>query len=108
MEYKGYVARVEFDESVGRLHGRIIDTRDVISFEAADVDGVYAAFKEAVDDYLAFCAEDGAEPDRPFSGKILVRASSELHRSVTAAAARDGKSVNEWVGEVLGSAVQRA
>jgi predicted HicB family RNase H-like nuclease len=26
MKYKGYTAKVEFDDSVGRLHGRIVNS----------------------------------------------------------------------------------
>jgi predicted HicB family RNase H-like nuclease len=106
MEYRGYVAKIEFDESVGRLHGRVLDTRDVISFDAESVGELRDAFREAVNDYLAFCAERGESPDRPFSGRILLRATPELHRQVTAAAAQGGKSVNEWVTDVLSAATE--
>lgn len=41
MEYKGYTAEVEFDDSVGRLHGRVVNTGayPIATFEATDVDG---------------------------------------------------------------------
>jgi predicted HicB family RNase H-like nuclease len=85
-----------------------LDTRDVISFEAQSVEDLRDAFREAVNDYLAFCEKRGENPDRPFSGKILLRATPELHRQVTAAAAQGGKSVNEWVTEVLSAAAETA
>jgi predicted HicB family RNase H-like nuclease len=106
MEYKGYVARVEYDDSVGVLHGRVLNTRDVISFEAESVPEMERAFREAVDDYLAFCAERGKKPDKPFSGKLFIRSTAALHRDITIAAAREGKSVNQWVTELLQEAVQ--
>ena len=57
MEYKGYRATVEFDYEAGVLHGRVIDTRDVIFFEATSVEQLEREFHFSIDDYLAVCAE---------------------------------------------------
>jgi len=104
MEYKGYVAEVEYDDSIDVLHGRALNTRDLISFEADSAREIRRAFEEAVDDYLAFCAERGEQPDKPYSGKFLIRVSVGLHRAVAMAAAREKKSVNQWATEVLARA----
>ena len=42
MEYKGYVADIEFDDSVGRLHGRVVNSGayPIATFEATDVVGL--------------------------------------------------------------------
>ena len=37
MEYKGYIARVEFDDEADILHGEVINTRDVITFQGISV-----------------------------------------------------------------------
>jgi predicted HicB family RNase H-like nuclease len=58
MEYKGYTARIEFDDSVAVYHGRIVGIRDVITFEAESADALQQSFEEAVEDYLAWCAEE--------------------------------------------------
>ena len=106
MEYKGYIAEVEYDDSIDVLHGRVLNARDTISFEAESAKEVRRAFEEAVEDYLAFCAERGEEPDRPYSGKFLIRTSVDVHRAVALAAARERKSVNQWAAEVLSRAAQ--
>ena len=64
IEYKGYVAAVEFDESVDRLHGRVVNSGayPIATFEAADVDGVRHEFERSIDEYRASCREDGIEP----------------------------------------------
>ena len=64
IEYKGYVAAVEFDKSVDRLHGRVVNSGayPIATFEAADVDGIRREFERSVDEYLASCREDGVEP----------------------------------------------
>ena len=70
MEYKGYVAAVELDDSVGRLHGRVVNSGacPIATFEATDVDAIRREFERSTDEYLASCREDGIEPKKPFSG----------------------------------------
>ena len=69
MRYKGYVAAVEFDDSVGRLHGRVVNSGayPIATFEATDVDGIRREFRRSIDAYLASCREDGVAPKKPFS-----------------------------------------
>ena len=71
MEYKGYVADIEFDDSVGRLHGRVVNSGayPIATFEATDVVGIRTEFHRSIDEYLASCEEDGVEPRRPFLGQ---------------------------------------
>ena len=105
MEYKGYIGDVKFDADAAIFHGEVINTRDVITFQGQSVDELIAAFHGSVDDYLAFCAERGEEPDKPFSGQFMTRIPPELHREVNIAARVAGKSLNAWVTEQLEMAV---
>jgi predicted HicB family RNase H-like nuclease len=105
MEYKGYVGKVEYDDEAGLFHGEVINTRDVITFQGQSVEEIRKAFRDSVEDYLAFCAERGEEPDKPFSGQFVTRISPELHRKLNAAAALAGLSLNAFVAEQLQSAV---
>ena len=108
MTYRGYTAAVEYDADDRLFSGRIVDLRDVIHFEGTSVGELEAAMRETVDDYLAYCAEQGEEPDRPYSGKVGLRLDSELHRAAAARAAAEGKSLNDLVVEALAERVQRA
>ena len=105
MEYKSYIGDVKFDADAAIFHGEVINTRDVITFQGQSVDELVAAFHGSVDDYLAFCAERGEEPDKPFSGQFMTRIPPELHRKVNIAARVAGKSLNAWVTERLELAV---
>ncbi|HRN68782.1 MAG TPA: type II toxin-antitoxin system HicB family antitoxin [Promineifilum sp.] len=105
MEYKGYIVRVEIDNDAGILHGEVINTRDVITFEGTSIDELRQALADSVEDYLAFCAERGEEPDKPFSGKFSLRVDPELHRQITVKAKLADKSVNSWITETLEAAV---
>lgn len=62
MKYKGYEALVAFDADDRVLHGRLLCTQDVVSFEADNVGDLERAFHETVDDYLAQCAAVGRAP----------------------------------------------
>ena len=101
MTYKGYQAIVELQEEAGVFHGEVIDTRDVITFQGSSVPELIQAFEDSVDDYLEFCASRGEVPEKPFSGKFLVRVPPEVHRQIMAEARRQGKSLNAYVLEKL-------
>jgi predicted HicB family RNase H-like nuclease len=101
MEYKGYHGHVTFDDEVGIFHGEVIDLKDVITFQGDSAASIQEAFKASIDDYLAFCAERGEEPDRPFSGRLMVRLNGDLHRNLYVKAKASGKSLNEYISDVL-------
>jgi predicted HicB family RNase H-like nuclease len=101
LTYKGYTGHVEFDDEGGLFHGEVLDTRDVITFQGRSVDEIEAAFRESIEDYLAFCAERGERPDKPFSGRLMLRLPKELHRDVFVGAKREGKSLNQFVVDRL-------
>jgi predicted HicB family RNase H-like nuclease len=105
MEYKGYLGEIEYDDDAGIFHGEVINTRDVVTFEGESVAQLRRAFKESVEDYLAFCAERGEAPDKPFSGQFLTRVSPELHRRISVTAESERKSMNAWVAEKLQAAL---
>jgi len=101
MHYKGYTGKVEFDPDAKILFGRVIDPKDIITFEGMTVDEIQQAFKDSVDDYLEFCQELGKEPDKPFSGKLVLRTSPRLHKTIYLAAIESNKSINAWMDEAL-------
>ena len=108
MEYKGYFAKVEFDDEANIFHGEIINLRDVITFEGETVDELRTALVDSVEDYLAFCKERGEEPDKPYSGKFLVRVEPELHKTLVIQARKNGKSLNALVHDALLKEVKTA
>ena len=65
MTYKGYAARIVYDDDDRIFAGRIAKTRDGVGFHANTVDGFRQAFHEAVEDYLETCAKIGKEPQKP-------------------------------------------
>jgi predicted HicB family RNase H-like nuclease len=90
LRYKGFAGHVEYDESASVFHGEVLNTRDVITFEGTSVEDLEHAFRESVDDYLEFCRERGEEPEKPFSGRLMVRLPPHLHRELFLVAKQQG------------------
>ena len=103
LEYKGYIGTVEADDGI--FVGRVAGLRDVITFEGTTFAEVEQAFRDSVDDYLAFCGERGEPPDRPHSGKILVRLSPDAHRRAAIRAEAEGISLNQWIRHRIESGI---
>ena len=106
MSHKGYTARVQYDERDNVLVGRLLGIRSIIGFHADTVAELRQEFVKAVEDYLADCKEEGVKPEKPASGKLLLRVPAEVHGKALVAAQASGKSLNQWATEVLQSAVQ--
>ena len=79
LEYKGYYTKVEYSIEDKLLHGKIEGINDLVNFECSSAEQVEEKFHEAVDDYLLFCQDIGAEPDKCYKGSFSVRLSPELH-----------------------------
>ena len=106
MEYEGYIGNVEFDDDANIFHGEVINLRDVVTFQGEAVKQLRKAFRDSVDDYLEFCAERGESPEKPYSGKFVVRVEPELHKVVAIHAKMEHKSLNAWVHDALELATQ--
>lgn len=106
-EYRGYLGSVEFSEDDMVFHGRLLGINDVVTFEAETPRELVKAFHDSVDDYLEWCAELGHEPNKPHSGRILVRVPPALHGKASAVAASRSVSLNQWITEAIEDAAAR-
>ena len=104
MTYKGYLARVEFDPRDEIFVGRVLGIEDRISFHGETVAKLRAGFHAAIDHYLADCTATGRAPQKPYSGRILLRLPPEVHARAAMMAEAHGKSLNQWAAEVLARA----
>jgi predicted HicB family RNase H-like nuclease len=106
MSYNGYRARVEFDSQDRLFVGHIAGIRDIVGFHGKSVAELEAAFHEAVDDYLAACKKLKQTPNRPFSGRVMLRLPPEVHARASAAAELTGMSFNQWAARALEQATE--
>lgn len=101
MNYKGYAARIEYSDEDESFVGHIAGIRDVVGFHGDSVAELKVAFEEAVDDYLATCEKVGKTPQKPYSGKFMLRVSPEVHAYAATMAEARGLSLNAWAAEAL-------
>ena len=101
MTYKGYRGSVRFDDTAEIFHGEVTGVRDVVTFQGRTVDELKTAFQESIDDYLEFCKSRGEDPDKPYSGRFLLRVDPALHRQLVELSGDDGDSLNNWIASRL-------
>ena len=104
MTYKNYAARIEYNEEDSCFIGHILGIHDVVGFHGDSVNELRSAFEEAVDDYLKTCKQLGRSPQKPYSGKLMLRVPPEVHARAAMMAEAHGISLNQWASEVLAKA----
>ena len=80
MQYRGYTATMSFDAEDKIIVGRVLDIDDILTFHGASVAEFEAHFHTVVDDYISACEALGSEPERPASGRLMLRVSPDLYR----------------------------
>ena len=108
MHYKGYTASMNFDTVDQVIVGRVLDIDDIIAFHGESVAEFQSHFHAAIDAYLAASIALGAAPDKPASGKVMLRIAPEIHAAALKAAARSGTSLNKWAEATLGKAALKS
>lgn len=106
MNYKGYFAKIEYSDEDQCFVGHIAGIKDVVGFHGDSVAELRAAFEEAVDDYLDTCTRLERAPQKPYSGKLMLRIPPEIHAAVATAAEISGKSINQWAAEKFAEAME--
>lgn len=107
LSYKGYTSHVQYSNEDKILYGEIEGIADLVNFECENAADAERAFREAVDDYLAYCAAHEKCPDKPYKGSFNVRISPELHRELDCMARGEGISMNQMVEKALETYVEK-
>lgn len=105
MSYEGYLARIEFDPRDEIFVGKVLGIVDNITFHGATVSDLTNDFHNAINHYLADCKSTGRQPEKPASGRLLLRIAPEVHAAAAIAAQASGKSLNQWAAEALERAI---
>ena len=101
MKYKGYLGEVTYDSDAKIFHGEVLGLKDVITFQGTTVVELEKAFKDSVDDYVAWCKERDEEPEKAFSGNLRIRIAPDLHAKLAQAALVKGISLNSLIIDKL-------
>ncbi len=107
LKYKGYTGSVEYSEEDNCLFGKVQGLKgDCITYEGESISDLKQDFEGAVDDYLASCKDRGVEPKKPYSGRLVLRMSSDLHGMVAMAALSAGTTINDYINRAVSRAVR--
>lgn len=104
MTYLGYTASMTFDVDDKIIVGRVLDIDDIITFHGASVTEFEQAFHDTVDGYIAANVQLGSAPEKPASGKLMLRIAPGVHAAALKAAAQKGLSLNKWAEQTLSAA----
>lgn len=104
MDIKGYKALIAFDPETSLFRGEFIDLNGQADFYASDVKSLKREGEISLKVFLDMCREDGVEPRKNYSGKLMVRLPVELHERAAVSAASEGKSLNAWLADVVAQA----
>ncbi len=102
LEYKGYKGSVEYSKEDNCLFGKVQGmSKALILYEGQTLEALRKDFEAGVDSYLEGCRADGVEPAKPYSGRLNLRMSSELHSRVAAFVATTGTTINEFINRAI-------
>ena len=96
-QYKGYMGTIEPDAENNTLFGKLFGIRQLVTYEGDTIPQLRQAFEDSVDDYLAYCSEQGIAPDKPCKGSFNVRVDSELHAKASLKAQAMNTNLNNFV-----------
>ncbi len=106
MTYKGYIGSVNYSDKDQVFFGKIEGINGLVNFEGESVRELAAAFHEAVDDYLAYCEDEGIEPDKSYTGVLNVRLTPAIHRQIAMLALQEGISINAFIRNAVEQKVE--
>lgn len=102
LEYKGYKGSVEYSKEDNCLFGKVQGmSKALILYEGNTLEELRKDFEDGVDSYLEACKADGVEPAKPYSGRLNLRMSSELHSQLAAVVAATGTTINDFINKAI-------
>ena len=109
LEYKGYKGSVEYSKNDNCLFGKVQGmSKALILYEGNTLEELRKDFEDGVDSYLETCKADGIEPAKPYSGRLNLRMSSELHSRVAAFVAATGTTINDFINKAIKNELKHA
>lgn len=105
LNYKGFIGSVSFSEDDNVFFGKIEGINGLVNFEGESVSELTTAFHDAVNDYIAYCKEEGIQPHKSYTGTLNVRISPETHSRIAMLAKKTGMSINGFIRQTLDNQV---
>lgn len=101
LKYKGYIGTVGYSEEDDIFFGKVEGVNGLVNFEGESVKELKIAFKEAVDDYLAYCESEGISPEKKYTGVLNIRIPPAIHSGIAMMAREAGTTINGYIKQAL-------
>ena len=105
LSYKGFMGTVNFSEKDSIFFGKIEGIDGLVNFEGESVSELINAFHEAVEEYIAYCTEEGLPLHKSYSGNLNIRIKPETHGRWALYAKQEGVSLNSLMSRSLDQVV---
>lgn len=107
LTYKDYIGSVHFNAEDEVFFGKIEGIDDLVSFEGFSVVELKKSFVDAVEDYVALCAENNKKTEKSYKGSFNVRIPPEVHKKAKRLAIMKGISLNQFIQHAVEAEVMR-
>ena len=102
MRYKGYWAEIKYSDDDECFCGKVEGLRDsLLLFEGQTVKELKKDFRDAIDEYLECCKENGEKPEKQEKGSLNVRLGPELHQKAKLKSREKNISINELIKQAV-------
>jgi predicted HicB family RNase H-like nuclease len=106
MDINGYRSIIQYDPEIEMFRGEFVGLNGGADFYAKDIEGLRQEGEISLKVFLDMCREDGVEPKKAYSGRFNLRVSPELHAEISTRAAAAGKSLNQWLADLIDEVIQ--
>ena len=101
MTIEGHKAKIGYDPEIDMFRGEILGLNGGADFYGKTPAELRSEFNKSLKVFLDVCKEKGINPYKDYSGKFNLRIPPKLHAELAAKASAAGKSLNQWVADVL-------
>ena len=101
MNIKGYNAVIKYDPEIEMFRGEFLELNGGADFYAKDIENLKKEGAISLQVFIDACKKRDIKPRKNYSGKFNLRLPSNLHANIVNAASAEGKSLNQWVIDVL-------
>lgn len=105
VKINGCWAAVYYDPKHDMFRGEFVKLSSRVVFSSRDIGGLLRQGEVALDAFFDKCRANGTEPQQAYSGELVLRIHPGLHAELAARAFASGKTVNQWLAELIEQAV---
>lgn len=101
MTIDNHKAKINYDPELQMFRGEFIGLNGGADFYSDNVAGLESEGRQSLQTFLEVCKEQGIEPYQHYSGKFMTRTTSEVHKQISEKATAKGKSINQWINDLI-------